>query len=346
MTSDLDIHEFRRDLLTWYAGQKRDLPWRKTRDPYFIWLSEVMLQQTRVDTVIPYYLSFVKAFPTVHHLARASEEAVFKAWQGLGYYRRAKHLHEAAKTVASDHAGRLPRTRQELLKLKGFGVYTSASVASIAFGEPVACVDGNVRRVVSRIFASDDDIDENAQALLEPRDPSSFNQAMMEMGALICLPKNPRCGACPIHPHCAAFKQRSVERYPRPLVKTKVKPVFAYVFVPRWKNRFLLEPCEAGRRFEGLWQFPTLEYENAQTPRALAKDLNSRYGIDSTDWHPMGEFKHQLTHRSYRVFTALVPLARKIPAQKGAWFTASESEKKPLSRLQQKVAEKLLKKEV
>src|ERR1035438_6680659 len=197
---------FRRDLLHWYRRHHRQLPWRATRDPYRIWVSEIMLQQTRVETVLPYYARWLRAFPTVHALAQAKDDRVLKLWEGLGYYSRARNLHRAARIVVREYDGKLPRTANGLRQLPGIGRYTAGAIASIAFGERVPLVDGNVARVFARIFAittnvkaprTMDKLWQLAEQLIPDRDPGDFNQALMELGALVCTPKNPRCDAWP-----------------------------------------------------------------------------------------------------------------------------------------------------
>jgi A/G-specific adenine glycosylase len=213
--------EFRRALLGWYREHARDLPWRRTSDPYRIWISEIMLQQTRVAAVLEHYARFTTRFPTVQDLAAASEADVLALWSGLGYYRRARMMHRAAQVVVSEHGGIFPRTAEALLALPGIGAYTAAAVASIAFGEPVAVVDGNVERVLARVYALDgaagaksrvSTIRRLADELIDPEHPSHFNQAMMEMGATVCLPRGPLCLQCPLQPMCLTRGEHATVR--------------------------------------------------------------------------------------------------------------------------------------
>ena len=204
--SGKDLAAFRRALLRWYDRHRRDLPWRETRDPYRIWLSEIMLQQTRVAAVLDHYRIFLERFPNVQALAAASEEAVLAAWSGLGYYRRARMLHRCAQQIAEHHDGRFPQNAEDLLALPGIGRYTAAAIASIAFAEPVAVVDGNVERVLQRftgINLTTPQIWQHAQALLANSRPGDFNQAMMELGAMVCVPRQPKCPECPLQELCA-----------------------------------------------------------------------------------------------------------------------------------------------
>ena len=210
-----EIPVFRRRLLAWFAGHKRDLPWRRTSDPYRIWISEIMLQQTRVAAVIPYYEQFIAKFPTFESLARAKPETVLGHWAGLGYYSRARNLHQAAKQITARHGGHFPRAYEQTLALPGIGRYTAAAVLSIAYDEPLAVLDGNVARVLARLGAVSGDLrapalwrklETTAQDLLARRVPGDWNQAMMELGATVCTPKSPRCGECPAAKWCRARK--------------------------------------------------------------------------------------------------------------------------------------------
>ncbi|GGF94438.1 adenine DNA glycosylase [Paenibacillus albidus] len=221
---------FSRHLLEWYHGQKRDLPWRRHRNPYYIWISEIMLQQTRVDTVIPYFNRFIERFPTVESLADAPEEDVLKCWEGLGYYSRARNLQHAARQVKEQYGGQVPNDREAVFSLKGVGPYTAGAILSIAFNRPEPAVDGNVMRVLSRYFLLEDDIAKGptrikmerlAAELIPEGEASHFNQALMELGALVCTPKSPRCLPCPVMEHCSA---RLAGRETSLPVKTKAKP--------------------------------------------------------------------------------------------------------------------------
>lgn len=334
------MHNIREALLAWYHAYQRKLPWRETKDPYSIWISEVMLQQTKVDTVIPYYQKFLSTFPTVQALATAPEEQVLKSWEGLGYYRRARHLHAAAKEVTETYGGDLPKTRDELLNLKGFGPYTSASVASIAFGEPVACVDGNVRRVISRLFATSENIEPLAQDLLEKADPSSFNQAVMELGALICTPQSPKCLICPLQKHCRAFQTQQTQLFPVKIVKAKPKEVFAYVFVPKFRDTYFVEQRSPNERWANMWQFPMLEYDAEGSLAQAQRAFGEKYKMTARSDSDLVDFKHQLTHRTMHVHAALWEVTSRTPSS-GAWLSLADVRKKPLSRLCQKILAQL-----
>ncbi len=224
--------KFHKKLITWYLQNKRSMPWRETTDPYHIWLSEIMLQQTRVAQGLPYYLAFTKSFPTVFDLANASEDEVLKLWQGLGYYSRARNLHATAKYVANELQGEFPDNYKDLLQLKGVGDYTASAIASICFNEVVPVVDGNVYRVLSRHFGIDTPINstkgikefkELAIELIDHEDPANYNQAIMEFGALQCKPKSPYCIVCPLNESCEALKTGKVDMLPVKLKKQKIK---------------------------------------------------------------------------------------------------------------------------
>jgi A/G-specific adenine glycosylase len=263
--------EFSDVILAWYRTHKRDLPWRNTRDPYHIWLSEIMLQQTRVAQGLPYFLKFVERFPTVGDLAAAPEEEVLKLWQGLGYYSRARNLHAAAKTVAGEYQGSFPQTYEGLLKLKGVGAYTAAAISSICFHEPNPVVDGNVYRVLSRYFGVDLPVNapewmryfaKLAREVMDAGHIGDYNQGLMEFGALQCVPRNPDCAACPLGGGCEAFRQGRVGELPVKLPKKGVRTrYFNYLFPVDREFRTLLIRRSGPGIWEGLFEFPLVESE-------------------------------------------------------------------------------------
>ena len=260
---------FTKPLIQWYLHHKRDLPWRKTPQPYPVWLSEIMLQQTRVAQGLPYFLRFIDAFPTVQDMANAPEEQVLKLWQGLGYYSRARNLHATAKQVAFEMGGNFPPTFAGLLKLKGVGDYTAAAIASISYGEAVPVVDGNVYRVLSRVYGIDTDISSGgakkqftdlAVSLMPANDASIFNQAMMEFGALQCVPKNPNCAICIFNTDCVAFNTGRINQLPVKLKKTKVtNRFFNYIIVKDAAGNSLINRRGDKGIWHGLYEFPVLE---------------------------------------------------------------------------------------
>jgi A/G-specific adenine glycosylase len=306
----------RQSLLAWYAACRRDLPWRRTRDPYAVWVSEIMLQQTRVDTVLPYYERFLARFPTVHALAEAKEDDVLACWSGLGYYRRARLLHRGARAVAGA-GGVVPKTRAGLLGVPGIGRYTAGAVASIAFGEPVGLVDGNVARVLARIFAIEDDMRKGgmkraeaiADALVAPEDPGAFNQALMELGATICTPRNPRCDGCPVASSCAARARGRTDELPLLSAKKAPKPVRVQSFVLVRGDRVALARRKPDRAFGGLWEPPRVdggEELRASTADALGGERCER----------VATVEHVLSHRRLRVDVVVGGLAKGVRAMR------------------------------
>lgn len=272
----IDAARFRRSLLAWYDANKRDLPWRRTRDPYAICLSEVMLQQTTVRTVEPRWARFLKRWPTVENLAGARLDDVLHEWTGLGYYARARNLHKAARAVVDAHGGKLPRTLGELMALPGMGVYTASAVASIAFGVVTPVVDANVERVMGRLFMIEGSmkspvakryVREIAERLLSTRRPGDFNQGMMELGALVCLPREPRCEVCPVAGFCAARRAGREHEYPRLAEKPKMEAVRECAVVIRRGGKVLLLRRATGRSFGGMWEVPRVRLRQDESER-------------------------------------------------------------------------------
>lgn len=333
------LQSFQKKLLVWYEDHHRDLPWRRTREPYRIWLSEVMLQQTRVETVIPYYERFLNRFPKVESLAQAPTEQVLKLWEGLGYYNRARNLHAAAKEVCEKYGGKLPKSSQELKKLSGFGPYTSNAIASIAFGEPVAVVDGNVRRVISRVFETEKNMDSLAQALIHPKKPSDHNQAMMELGARICIPKSPRCRDCPIKNHCSAFAHGTVLQYPQKTLSKPPKRIFAFSLVLQNKHRVLVQKRPQNGRWAGLWEFPMLEYKKMHEIEKVFRDFEHKFNVKTTQRNFRGRFIHHLSHQTLHVHILEARTNSSFNDSSGKWLRASQLKDFPFSRLQQRVWE-------
>lgn len=260
---------FSKTLVTWYLKNKRDLPWRNTTNPYFIWLSEIILQQTRVDQGLAYYLTFVKNFPTVFDLARADEEKVLKLWQGLGYYSRARNLHTSAKYIVDELEGVFPSDYKSLLKLKGVGDYTASAIASICFDKPTAVVDGNVYRVLARYFGITTPINSTAgikefkilaQELIDAKNSANHNQAIMEFGARMCKPQNPDCSMCPLNSSCIALQKKEVKRLPIKDKKVKVrKRYFNYLVIITSNNKTVLRKREGKGIWQNLYEFPLIE---------------------------------------------------------------------------------------
>jgi A/G-specific adenine glycosylase len=328
------IRKFQHSLLTWFDSHARDLPWRQNSDPYRIWVSEIMLQQTRVTAVLDYYARFLALFPSVKALAHASEADVLAAWSGLGYYRRARMMHQAAKAVVHEHEGIFPRTAEELRKLPGIGNYTSAAIASIAFGEPVAVVDGNVERVLLRVFAEAESpslqanwFRDHAASLLDTQRPGDFNQAMMELGATVCLPQRPLCLHCPVQPFC---KTRG-EHQALPPKKMRNRQI-AYALLRRGRSGatqvLLHQRPPSASLMPGMWELPEIEMREDDRDRL---ELTLRHSITVTNYrvHVLRFTEHEATLRWP---------APKTPQQ---WTKSSELTTLPLTGLTRKVLRRL-----
>jgi len=258
--------DFTYKLLIWYEENKRSLPWRKTSDAYKVWLSEIIMQQTRIEQGLPYYLKFIDAFPQIKYLAEADEQQVLKLWEGLGYYSRARNLHKTAQIIIEQYNSKFPDSYTELLKLKGVGPYTAAAIASIVFNEPIAAIDGNVLRVVSRLFLIEEPVDRSStvnsirsilQEFITKEDPGTFNQAMMELGALICTPKKPNCDACPVSVHCLGFENGVQDKLPVKVGKIKVKQEYFNYLIPDLDGKTEISKRNSGI-WTGLYQFPLI----------------------------------------------------------------------------------------
>ena len=297
-------------LINWYEQYRRDLPWRHNPSPYEVWLSEVILQQTRVSQGMDYYLRFIERWPTVEALAQATEEDVLKMWQGLGYYSRARNLHHCAQQVVEQYGGKFPADYEQLRKLKGIGDYTAAAIASIAFDLPHAVVDGNVYRVIARLYDIDTPININegqnlfarlADELLDRNHPGLHNQAMMEFGALQCTPKNPDCLHCPLQPHCLAFERQTIAQRPVKLQKTKVKTRYFNYLVMRLGESIYLHKRSDNDIWKNLYDFPCIESEMPMPVEAVIKSEGFLQLVDGTSFtitKTSPVFTHKLTHRT------------------------------------------------
>ncbi len=296
-------------LIKWYNQHKRELPWRETTNPYFIWLSEVILQQTRVAQGLPYYLKFINAYPTVQDLAAAPQDEVMRLWQGLGYYSRARNMHHTAQMVVSKYAGNFPDKYKELINLKGVGSYTAAAIASFAFKEQVAVLDGNVFRVLARVFGLTEDIatpssrkvfQKLADELVPAKVPDIYNQAIMEFGAIQCTPVMPDCLFCPLQQNCFAFNNGMVQELP---VKSKAKaarPRFFHYLVLEHEGAFYMRKRKEGDIWQGLYDFYLYESETQNLPPEQLTHELKHAGIDLKDTFahlPSKDYKHILSHQ-------------------------------------------------
>lgn len=311
-------------LISWYQSHKRDLPWRGTSNPYYIWLSEIILQQTRVVQGLPYYYKFIDRFPTVHDLASASQDEVLKLWQGLGYYSRARNLHVAAQQVVA--MGAFPNQFKDLLQLKGVGEYTAAAVASFAYKEPVAVVDGNVYRVLSRVHGIHDPINQPvgarsfktlANKLLDTKQPDIHNQAIMEFGALQCVPKNPDCSVCPFNAICVAYNDQLISVLPVKIKKTKIKKLHHHYMVLHTSNHktLLLQRPQKGI-WAGLYEFPYIETSGSMTVQELkGHPLVKEMGLVRfrESLHNLQPIIHKLSHRHIYAYFWILHTDQSLP---------------------------------
>ena len=298
-------------LLAWYRASHRDLPWRHNRDPYRIWVSEVMLQQTQVATVIPYYERFLERFPDIVSLASASIDEVLKLWEGLGYYARARNLHRAAQAVVNDHGGVVPTDAKTFASLPGVGSYMTAAVQSIAFDAPLAVVDGNVKRVLARLFALEESVDrptgaravqKHADELLDRNHPGDFNQAVMELGALVCRPMNPLCDECPVRTDCAALSRGAPLAFPVRDAKRAVPRQKIAVGVVSDGNRVLITRRAEKGMLGGLWEFPGGKVRRGEIPaRACAREIEEETGLKVEVSEQIAHVKHAYTHLSVEI---------------------------------------------
>lgn len=365
MWEEEKIASFRRKLLAWYDANKRDLPWRRTQDPYNIWISEIMLQQTRVDTVIPYYERFLDWFPTIEDLANAPEEKLLKAWEGLGYYSRVRNMQKAAQQMMENHEGVFPSSYEEISKLKGIGPYTAGAIASIAFGLPEPAVDGNVMRVLARLFEVDYDIgvptnrkifQAMMEVLIDPDRPGDFNQALMDLGADIESPVNPRPEESPVKEFSAAFQHGTMDRYPIKAPKKKPVPVYLTAFIVKdSQGRYLLEKNEREGLLSGFWHFPLIEVDSLSenlgqlslldgnreaedNPEILSFEQDYDLVIDWQDRsYPI--VQHVFSHRKWQVQLryGLVKEGEQTASESALWLRPEEFSAYPFAKPQQKI---------
>jgi A/G-specific adenine glycosylase len=309
----INISAFQHDLISWFKQEQRDLPWRKDRDPYKVWVSEIMLQQTRVDTVIPYFNRFIEWFPTIEDLANAEEDKVLKAWEGLGYYSRVRNLQSAVKEVNEKYNGEVPNTPEKISELKGVGPYTAGAILSIAYGIPEPAVDGNVMRVLSRVLSIWEDIAKSSsrkifekavRELISHDDPSAFNQALMELGALICTPSSPACLLCPVRDHCQAFSEGVQNDLPIKTKKNKTRDVqLAAAILLDENGKVLIHRRPASGLLANLWEFPNVEIhhplqnDREQTAELFHHSLDIKVKLDRI----IGQLEHVFSHLVWNI---------------------------------------------
>ncbi len=301
-------------LKAWFTAEKRDLPWRQTADPYAIWISEVMLQQTQVAVVIPYFLAWMQRFPTICHLAKASLDEVIKAWEGLGYYSRVRHLHEAAKYLVEHFDGQLPREEEHLKKIKGLGPYTIGALLSFAFHQKKAAVDGNVIRVLTRYFGLEDDIAKPAtvnklrqlaQALLPDEESWIINEALIELGATVCQRKA-RCNSCPLKSSCVGFKKGWVDQLPVKSKKVKIENLYRSVAVIQYGSTYLVKRGQKGALMSDLYEFPYFEAtKEGLSAQQLQEKIEQYYALQVEQKQVLPEVSHGFTRYNVRLYPIL-----------------------------------------
>jgi len=331
-------------LLRWFEKKGRDLPWRRTRDPYAIWISEIMLQQTQVATVIPYYQRFLKSFPTVHHLAKSDLSKVLKTWEGLGYYSRARNLHRASKIILNHFKGKIPDHMTDLLNLPGIGRYTAGAILSIAYNKEAPVLDGNVRRVLSRLFA----ISENpkktgsllwkiSESLIPKGRSNSFNQALMDLGSMICIPKEPQCSRCPLSHFCKGKASGNPGRYPSKGVKKNIPHVVALAAVIQKDGKVLLNQRPPKGLLGGLWEFPNWRNEDGGRLRLrLRNHIKKEMGMNVEVKESFGTFKQAFTHFKLTLHVYACQAAGK--GKKGKWTPIKDLDQFAMSRIDRRIA--------
>ncbi|MBZ1353756.1 A/G-specific adenine glycosylase [Streptococcus sp. LPB0406] len=368
------IISFRQKLLAWYDENKRDLPWRRSKNPYHIWVSEIMLQQTRVDTVIPYYERFLEWFPTVESLANAAEERLLKAWEGLGYYSRVRNMQIAAQQIMSEFEGKFPSTYEGISSLKGIGPYTAGAISSIAFNLAQPAVDGNVMRVLARLFEVNHDIGNPSnrkifqammEVLIDPNRPGDFNQALMDLGSDIEAPVNPRPEESPVKEFSAAYQHGTMDRYPIKAPKKKPVPIFLKALVVQnSQGQFLLEKNESEKLLAGFWHFPLIEVDEfsdqtqdldlfsqvAEPILELGPSPQESFEQDydlEVDWQDLRfeEVKHIFSHRKWhiQIIVGRVAESQEYADREVLWLSPEEFNNYPLAKPQQKIWQAYLK---
>lgn len=325
---------FAKKIISWYLNNKRDLPWRNTDNPYYIWLSEIILQQTRVQQGLPYYEKFVENFSTVGALAAADEGEILRLWQGLGYYSRGRNLHKTAKLVAETYGGKFPDNFKDLQKLKGVGKYTAAAIASFAFNESVPAIDGNALRVISRFFEIFEPIDspmvqkkifEISSELMKNSDAGLYNQAVMELGAMVCTPKKTLCDSCPVNVECKSFKNKSVEQIPFKSKKTKVSNRFLQYFVFEFEDRYWLKKRSENEIWANMYDFYFEEGVDLDFSENLENCIE-KYAIEVESIEEYPIVNHILTHQKQQIVFVKVSCKTEPHLPKGRLYNLAEIE--------------------
>jgi len=340
----------RRRLTTWFQRHRRDLPWRTDPTLYRVWVSEIMLQQTQVATVIPYYEKFLQTFPTVTSLAEADESELLSLWEGLGYYRRARAMHAAARRIVDQYGGQFPERYDEVLALPGIGRYTAGAILSIAVGQRLPILEGNTQRVFSRWIALRSPLTDTptnkllwevAAAMLPRRDPGAFNQAAMELGALVCTAKQPHCEDCPVSRYCAAFETGLETEIPGKTKQLKYEARIEYALLLRRNRRYLLRPLPAGGRWAGLWDFPRTTSESFASVAAAARELSREIGSEILPGSHLTTIRHAVTKYriSLRVHEAKMKETLHQPPRPWRYVTTAKLDGLPMSVTGRKIVE-------
>ena len=344
---EFNDREFTQTMVLWYIENARKLPWRETKDPYCIWLSEIMLQQTQVETVKPYYLSFFNELPTVKDLANAPIEQIYKLWEGLGYYRRASHLKEAACTIMNEFNGEFPNTYEQLITLKGIGAYTASAISSIAFGEAKGVVDGNILRIVSRLFNRQDNIAKDStkkeyQQIMDYwttlGNPSDFNQGMMDLGATVCTPKNPRCESCPVQSFCAAYKEGTQKLLPVNIKNTKKSELYFITAIIKCGDKYMIIKNKDSllNDLYGLVQYEVL------SPFAFEEQFYDDYQMPVRLLEYETEIKHVFSHRVWHMSVYYGEIDHpKLYEDHPDLYTWEEMQKLPIPTAHKKIFDKV-----
>jgi len=349
--------ELQSNLLAWYDQNKRQMPWRNCGDPYKIWLSEIMLQQTRVDQATPYFNRFIEKFPTVYDLAEADQQDVLKVWEGLGYYSRARHLHAAAQLVVEEFDGNVPDTWDEITELKGVGPYTASAILSIAFQKKYAVVDGNVIRVLSRYLGIEDDvratktknaIQEAADELIPEERPGDFNQAVMELGATVCTPSNPECEKCPLQAGCVAYKTVKTDEIPyKSPTRKRPHHQIGVGIIMNEKEEVLIALRPEDAMLGGMWEFPGgKQEEGEEMEQTVMRELKEELSVDVSIIKPFMKLDHAYSHFKITLHAYLCELKSGAPEPKSSqeirWITINELENYPFPKANRKLTEKLM----
>lgn len=347
MKSEFYLNGFSKHLIQWFNLNQRNLPWRGSKDPYQVWISEIMLQQTRVEAVIDYFNHWLKKWPTVIALSKASENDVMNAWQGLGYYSRARNILKTAKIIVKDYDGFFPHEVSKLLELPGIGRYTAGAIASIAFGIKEPIVDGNVARVYARIFERKEVVNEAksqnlfyqiASELLPNQDVSSFNQGLMELGALICVPQNPRCQLCPVSKFCRSFKNQSTENYPIRKKAPKTQKINRMVLVIKKQNKVFMMKREQKGVYHGMWEFPGFPVEKEiSLSKEFFEIIKQNLGISGKSSKKLIEFSHTFTRFKETILVYSFTPENKELQLRGEWVSSESVQEKPMGSVQQKI---------